>query len=110
MPDASLPTATSFTERLGALRNVAPFVAMVWRTSPALTLATFLLRLIRALLPVATLYVGKLIIDDVVALVHLPDKPATIQDWLQSGHLNGIAVLLVVEFTLAVLSDVLGRV
>lgn len=110
MPDGSLPSATSFKERLGALRNVAPFIAMVWRTSPSLTLTTFLLRLTRALLPVATLYVGKLIIDDVVLLVHMPDKPATIQDWVQSGHLDRVALLLVVEFILAVLSDILGRV
>jgi ATP-binding cassette, subfamily B, bacterial len=111
MPDgSSLPSTTSFKERLGALKNVVPFVAMVWRTSPNLTLATFLLRLTRALLPVATLYVGKLIIDDVVLLVQMPDKPQTLQDWLQAGHLNSIALLLVTEFALAVLSDVLGRI
>ena len=78
MPDgSSLLSTTSFKERLGALKNVAPFVAMVWRTSPSLTLATFLLRLTRALLPVATLYVGKLIIDDVVQLVQMPNRPST---------------------------------
>ena len=69
-----------------------------------------LLRLTRALLPVATLYVGKLIIDDVVLLMQMPDKPQTLQDWLQAGHLNRIALLLVTEFVLAVLSDVLGRI
>ena len=78
-PDgSSLPSTTSFKERLGALKNVGPFVAMVWRTSPGLTLATFLLRFTRALLPVATLYVGKLIIDDVVLLVQMPEKPLTL--------------------------------
>ncbi len=39
---------------------------LVWRTSPRLTAADLLLRLVRALLPVVTLYVGKLIIDEVV--------------------------------------------
>lgn len=101
---------TSFKDRLGALKNVGPFLAMVWRTSPGLTLATFLLRLTRALLPVATLYVGKLIIDDVVLLVQMPEKPRTLQDWYQAGHLNGIALLLLAEFALAVLSDVIGRI
>jgi hypothetical protein len=45
------------------------FLAMVWRTSPQLTAASLLLRLMRALLPVVALYIGKLIIDDVVLLV-----------------------------------------
>ena len=50
-------------ERIAALRNVVPFSKLIWQTSPGLTLATLGLRLVRALLPVATLYVGKLIID-----------------------------------------------
>lgn len=83
---------------------------MVWATSPALTASTITLRLIRALLPVATLYVGKLIIDDVVMLVQLPDKPATLQQWLDSGHLNRLGLLLGAEFAVAVLADGLGRI
>ena len=78
----------SFKERVGALKNLRPFVAMVWRTSPHLTVASLVLRLVRALLPVATLYVGKLIIDEVVLLVQMPDRPTTFEDWLDSGLLN----------------------
>ena len=106
---AALPTR-SFKERVGALRNLRPFMAMVWRTSPHLTAASLALRLIRALVPVATLYIGKLIIDDVVLLVQAPDKPVTLQQWLDSGRLNWLGVLLLGEFALAVLADVLGRV
>ncbi len=100
----------SLRERVGALRNLGPFLAMVWRTSPGLTLASLLLRLVRALVPVATLYIGKLIIDDVVRLVQLPERPDTLQGWFDSGHLNGLVALLVAEFAMAVLADVLGRV
>jgi ATP-binding cassette subfamily B protein len=110
MPAPSTTNASSFRERVGALRNLWPFLAMVWATSPSLTSATILLRLVRALLPVATLYVGKLIIDDVVMLVQLPDKPATLQQWLDSGHLNKLGLLLAAEFTVAVLADILGRI
>ena len=110
MPSPSTISASSFRERVGALRNLRPFLAMVWATSPALTVATIALRLIRALLPVATLYIGKLIIDDVVMLVQLPDKPATLQQWLDSGHLNRLGLLLGAEFAVAVLADVLGRI
>jgi ATP-binding cassette subfamily B protein len=59
---------TTWRERLGALRNLPPFLAMVWGSSRTLTATTVAVRLVRALLPVATLFVGKLIIDEVVHL------------------------------------------
>ncbi|MEP7173024.1 MAG: ABC transporter ATP-binding protein, partial [Aestuariivirga sp.] len=85
-------------------------MAMVWSASPGLTAASLVLRLIRALLPVATLFVGKLIIDDVVLLVQMPGKPITLQQWWDSGQLNWLGLLLAAEFALAVLADILGRV
>ncbi len=100
----------SMKERVGALRNLRPFLVMVWRTSPHLTAASLVLRLVRALLPVATLYVGKLIIDDVVRIVQLPGRPQSLQEWLQSGQLTWLGLLLGIEFAFAVLADVLGRV
>ena len=100
----------SLKELVGALRNLRPFIAMVWATSPQLTAASLLLRLTRALLPVVTLYVGKLIIDDVVLLVQLPDRPHSFGEWRGSGRLNWLGLLLAAEFALAVLADVLGRV
>ena len=85
-------------------------MAMVWRASPGLTAASLVLRLIRALLPVATLFVGKLIIDDVVVLVQTPGKPETLRAWWDSGLLNWLGLLLLAEFALAVAADILGRV
>jgi ATP-binding cassette subfamily B protein len=106
-----LPNTRSLKERVGALRNLWPFLAMVWRTSPPLTAASLLLRLLRALLPIVTLYIGKLIIDDVVLLVQAPpDRPETLRQWLDSGLLNRLGLLLFAEFALAVLADILGRV
>jgi ATP-binding cassette subfamily B protein len=110
LPSDGRPGSRSFKERVGALRNLRPFLAMVWHTSPGLTAASLGLRLVRALLPVATLYIGKLIIDDVVLLVQMPDRPASLDAWLASGRLNWLAMLLVAEFACAVLADVLGRV
>jgi hypothetical protein len=78
-------------ERFGALRNVPPFVRMVWQTSRPLTLATLVLRLIRALLPVATLFVGKLIIDEVLRLAQLPAPPASLGNWLDAACWAGSA-------------------
>jgi ATP-binding cassette, subfamily B, bacterial len=109
-PTSASPDKRSLKERVGALKNLGPFIAMVWRTSPHLTLASLTLRLVRALLPVATLFIGKLIIDDVVQLVRMPDRPATLQQWLQSGLLNWLGLLLLAEFVLAVIADFVGRV
>src|ERR1044071_969782 len=105
----SIPNPRSLRERFGALRTLRPFLAMVWETNPTLTTTLVVLRLVRALLPIMALYIAKLIIDDVVALVRLPDHPTTLQGWWTSGHLHGLALLLGAEFALAVLSDVLGR-
>src|SRR3989440_12112019 len=59
---------SSIRERVGALRNLPPFLKLVWQTSPAISVALIVLRLVRALLPVAALYVGALIIDAVVGV------------------------------------------
>ena len=104
------PSSKTLKERLGALKNLGPFVALVWRTSPALTATSLLLRLFRALLPVATLYVGKLIIDEVVLLVQMPERPHALEDWVASGLLTPMAILLAAEFLLAILSDIIGRI
>jgi ATP-binding cassette subfamily B protein len=95
-------------ERVGALRNLPPFLSLVWQTSPALTVANLVLRLGRALLPVVTLYVGKLIIDEVVRLAALPG-PGSLSAWHSAGLLDTLIGLLALELGLAVLSDVLGR-
>jgi ATP-binding cassette subfamily B protein len=71
---------------------------MVWDTGPALTTATIFLRLISSLIPVAQLWVGKLIIDQVVR---------AIQGRITDPH--RIWVYLAYEIALAVLSDLLSR-
>ena len=109
MPPPAPAPAQSFRERLGALRNLPPFLKLVWQTSPGITLAQGGLRILRALLPVAALYVGALIIDEVVRLTRAPTPGATLEQWLASGLLDHIGLLLALEFGLAVVSDVLGR-
>jgi ATP-binding cassette subfamily B protein len=106
----TIPNPRTFRERFGALKTLRPFMAMVWQTSPSLTMGLLSLRVLRALLPVVSLYIGKLIIDDVVLLLQLPDRPVTWQGWMESGHLRWLGILLLAEFGLAVLSDGLARV
>ena len=56
----------SFREQLGALKNLPKFFRLIWETSPRMTIANMLLRLLKSALPVTMLYIGKLIIDEVV--------------------------------------------
>ncbi|MDF9442648.1 MAG: ABC transporter ATP-binding protein [Lysobacteraceae bacterium SCN 69-123] len=99
----------SFRERMNAMRNLPPFLRQVWQTSPALTLASLCLRLLRALLPVAMLYVGKLIIDEAVRLAGAGAMPP-LGEALASGHLDTLLELLALELGIAIGSDLLGRV
>ncbi len=104
------PTQSSFAARWAALRNIWPFLQLVWQASALLTVASMILRLARAVLPVAALWVGKLIIDQVVHLSGLTPRPTTVLDWWQSGHVTLLSLYVAAEFALAILSDVLGRV
>ncbi|PNS07770.1 ABC transporter ATP-binding protein [Solilutibacter silvestris] len=102
------PVDLSLRERFKALRNLPPFLRDIWATSRPLTLANIVLRLIRAVLPVALLYVGKLIIDEAVHLSRL-QVPHWLVDAWHSGLLDHFALLLALELAIAVLSDLLGR-
>jgi ATP-binding cassette, subfamily B, bacterial len=102
------PPGQTIRERINALRNLPPFLRLVWQTSQVLTASSLALRVVRAVLPVATLYVGKLIIDEVLRLTEV-SNPGGLNAWLQSGILDHLLWLLVIEFGLAVFSDVLSR-
>ncbi|WP_313319735.1 ABC transporter ATP-binding protein [Stenotrophomonas sp.] len=98
----------SFRERVDAMRNLPPFLRQVWQTSRWLTIASLGLRLIRALMPVAMLYVGKLIIDEAVRLAGAGAMPP-LAEAFSSGYLNTLVELLLLELAIAIGSDLLGR-
>ncbi|MDB5130608.1 MAG: transporter ATP-binding protein [Mucilaginibacter sp.] len=85
-------------ERLAALRNLPALFKLVWETSPGLTVVNALLRIARSAMPVALLYVGKLIIDQVIFLTRHHSADTTYL-WQLVG----------VEFGLAILTDALSR-
>ena len=99
----------SLRERFDAMRNLPPFLRQIWATSPGLTLTSLGLRLVRSLLPVATLYIGKLIIDEAIRLVGLGLQFDGLGDALRGGQLSHLLSLLALELALAVGSDLLGR-
>ena len=86
----------SLRERVGALRNLPPFLREVWATSRTLTITSLGLRLVRALIPIATLYVGKLIIDEAVRLVGQGLPSASLAEAWRSGALDHLVFLLLV--------------
>ncbi len=100
----------SLRERVGAMRNLPPFLRQIWQTSPWLASASLGLRIIRALLPVAMLYVGKLIIDSAVLLSQHDAGFPPFGEALSSGLLTPLLTLLALEFGLAIASDLLGRI
>lgn len=99
----------SLRERVSAMRNLPPFLREIWATSKGLTLASLGLRLVRALLPIVTLYIGKLIIDEAVRLVGVGVRFENLAEAWQGGQLTPLLYLLLAEFGLAIASDLLGR-
>ena len=88
----------SWRENLQALKNLPRFLRLVWKTDPVMTLANSLLRILQAGIPVTVLYVGKLIIDQVVLLTNN-----------NGGDLSTIWTYVALEFGLALLSALLNR-
>ena len=64
-------------ERIAALGYLPALLRLVWETHHAYTVAMIVLRLVRAFVPVAGLWVAKLIIDQVVLLARTPGAPLT---------------------------------
>ncbi|WP_276199265.1 ABC transporter ATP-binding protein [Chelatococcus sp. XZ-Ab1] len=104
-----LRTPQSFRERVGALHHLPAFIRLVWAASPALTSASIALRLARAVVPVLMLYIGKLIIDAVVAEARVPHPDWSLGDWIESGRLAHVGTLVALELCLAIVADVSGR-
>ena len=57
-----------FRDQLGAFRNLPEFSLLIWSCDGFLTVMNIILRVFRASLPLTMLYVGKLIIDEIVRI------------------------------------------
>ena len=93
-----------FKERLGALRNLPEFFSLIWSCNNWLAALNILLRVIRASLPLAMLYVGKLIIDEIVRISVIASGPA-----VENTDMSIVTIYVLIELGLAVFSDLLGR-
>ncbi|MBS1662478.1 MAG: ABC transporter ATP-binding protein [Bacteroidetes bacterium] len=94
--NAAPPT---WKQRVDALKNLPRFFKLVWQTSPSIMIVNCLLRILRSAIPVIILYVGKLIIDEVVLLARTGG----------TGDLRFLWEMVGLEFGLALFSDALAR-
>src|SRR5689334_1722612 len=90
-------TPATWKERLEALRYIPALFRLIWRTHRGYTVAIVLLRVARSIIPVATFWVGKLILDSVIAA--------------KAGHgsLNQIWRYLALELLVVLTGEILAR-
>ena len=108
-PEPGHQTSSGFRQRLTNLRHLGRLVAQIWRTSPLLTSASIALRLVRAFQPLVLFYINKLLIDEVVRLTGIPSPGPGFADWWQSGVLNHLILLVVLELLMVIGNDLLTR-
>jgi ATP-binding cassette subfamily B protein len=98
-PPEGKESPLTFRESLKALHTVPRFLKLIWQTHRGFTLANFLLRLLQAGVPVTVLYIGKLIIDQVVWLAGDSGQ----------GDLDTLWIYVVAELGLALFTALLSR-
>ncbi|MFP4097120.1 MAG: ABC transporter ATP-binding protein [Cyclobacteriaceae bacterium] len=89
----------SLRERFQALQHLPAFFRLIWQVSPGMFVANVILRIIRAAIPVTMLYIGKLIIDEVVRLTQIGGE----------NDLQQLFIYIGLEFLLAIISDAINR-
>lgn len=89
---------TSIKDSFKALKTVPRFFKEIYKSSPKLFIVNILARLINSFTPVVILWVGKLIIDEIIYQVSIEDKDLSI-----------LWKYVIIEFSVAILSDLLGR-
>lgn len=92
------PKENNWKEGFQALQYVPRFFQKVYEASPNLFLLNSLARLLNAATPILMLWVGKLIIDEVIFLIDAPVKDMKML-WIYIG----------IELAIGIVSDLLGR-
>jgi ATP-binding cassette, subfamily B, bacterial len=104
--EAASTRPNTYRERFVSLRNLPKFFALIWEVSPSMMLSTMLLRLVRAAVPATMLFIGKLIVDEVVRLMQI-SSPNLLS--ISSPETTRLWTLITLEFGMAIASDALNR-
>jgi len=89
--------SVTWKERLEALRYVPALFRLIWGTHRGYTAAMVVLRVVRAFVPVVTFWVGKLILDSVIAAK------------AGNGSLTQVWRYLVMELGIVLVGEILAR-
>lgn len=95
--------------RLKTFKHLGKLFAQMWRTSPWLMSLSIGLRLLVAVQPPLILLFTKLIIDEVLRQTALGVPGPGLGDWLASGRLEPLMLLLAAEFVLVLARDGFNR-
>jgi ATP-binding cassette subfamily B protein len=98
----SLDGKVSWRQRLQALRHLPKLLRMVWETNPRYVVGILLLRVARSAVPLAVLWIGKLIVDEVVHAITLASGGGPVP-W------HRLAVLVGIELAIALVGEGLSR-
>jgi len=93
----------SWRERLQALKHLPRLLRLVWETEPRYVVGILVLRVLRSLVPLAVLWVGKLIVDEVVTAIGSVHAGGALP-WTRLGQ------LLLLELVIALVGEGLSRV
>jgi len=85
-------------ERLAALRNVPPVLRIVWQAGPLVVSLGLFFRMISSLVPLAALWVTKLVIDRIVHALYTHEPMPRVFWWLVAA-----------EFAIAIVGSILAR-
>ena len=105
-PPRQRPT---FRQRFQTLVHLPRLLRSLWAASPGLAATVVLIRLLRAVQPLLVLFVGKLIVDEIVLQSGLPAPGPTLPDWIASGRLSTLAGWIGLEAALSVAANLLLR-
>ena len=98
----------SFKEQFVALKNLPPFFKLIWETNKWMAMGNALLRLLKSAIPLAMLWIGKEIVDEVIRLIDVTDKDMSYM-WLLVGAELGLAVFSsLLNRGIALLDSLLG--
>jgi ATP-binding cassette, subfamily B, bacterial len=107
------PKYRTWRQRFAALRNVPLIVRLSWQASPALLLTSLAGRILGALLPLAGLWLAKLIVDLIVATTTQGVSASPRIWWLVAGELlvgvSGAVLAKTISYCESRLADEFSR-
>src|SRR5215207_5190661 len=92
----------TWRERLAAMRHLPRLLRLVWATEPRYVVGVLAFRVVGALVPLGVLWIGKLIVDEVVASIAAYSSGTEVE-WRRIGW------LLAAEFGIALVGAIASR-